>query len=176
MHTRSVHFLKHRLQSLELHIRHFLSKDTALQKIDVTRCKWALENYALDVYTFRKESRAREADRCKRAPTTLSQQIYPRNGGHPRHFLGNIMGYASHSHINDHLFPIKYCLLLAYMISVVSYYQLENKSSHLKKALLLPLPPSPACLFMVYMGFCKDILLVQTHHFVFTISSSRLLW
>ena len=39
-----------------------------------------------------------------RAPTTLGQQIYPRNGGHPRHFLGNIMGYASHSHINDCLF------------------------------------------------------------------------
>ena len=32
-------------------------------------------------------------------PTNLSQ-----NGGHPRHFLGNIMGYASHSHINDCLF------------------------------------------------------------------------
>ena len=49
----------------------------------------------------RKESRARGADRSKRAPTTLGQQIYPRNGRHPRHFLGNIMGYASHSHIND---------------------------------------------------------------------------
>ena len=36
----------------------------------------------------REESRAREADRSKRAPTTLGQQIYPRNGGHPRHFLG----------------------------------------------------------------------------------------
>ena len=35
-----------------------------------------------------KESRARGADRSKRAPTTLGQQIYPRNGGHPRHFLG----------------------------------------------------------------------------------------
>ena len=52
----------------------------------------------------RKESRARGADRSKRAPTTLGQQKYPRNGGHPRHFLGNIMGYASHSHINDCLF------------------------------------------------------------------------
>ena len=52
----------------------------------------------------RKESRARGADRSKRAPTTLGQQIYPRNGGHPKHFLGNIMGYASHSHINDCLF------------------------------------------------------------------------
>ena len=66
-----------------------------------------------------KESRARGADRSKRAPTTLGQQIYPRNGGHPRHFLGNIMGYASHSHINDCLF--QYFLLLAYTISVVSY-------------------------------------------------------
>ena len=43
------------------------------------------------------------ADRSKRAPTTLGQEIYPRNGGHLRHFLGNIMGYASHSHINDRL-------------------------------------------------------------------------
>ena len=50
------------------------------------------------------ESRARGADRSKKAPTTLGQQIYPRNGGHPRHFLGNIIGYASHSHINDCLF------------------------------------------------------------------------
>ena len=32
---------------------------------------------------------------AKRSPTTLGQEIYPRNGGHPRHFLGNIMGYAS---------------------------------------------------------------------------------
>ena len=46
----------------------------------------------------RKESRARGADRSKRAPTTLGQQIYPRNGGHPRHCLGNIMGYASQSY------------------------------------------------------------------------------
>ena len=52
----------------------------------------------------RKESRARGADWSKRALTTLGQQIYPRNGGHPRHFLGNIMDYASHSHINDCLF------------------------------------------------------------------------
>ena len=44
------------------------------------------------------------ADRSKRAPTTLGQQIYPRNGGYPRQFLGNIMGYASHSHMNDCLF------------------------------------------------------------------------
>ena len=51
-----------------------------------------------------RESRARGADRSKRVPTTLGQQIYPRNGGHPRHFLGNIMGYASHNHINDCLF------------------------------------------------------------------------
>ena len=51
-----------------------------------------------------KENRAMGADRSKRAPTTLGQQIYPRNGGHVRHFLGNIMGYASHSHINDGLF------------------------------------------------------------------------
>ena len=41
------------------------------------------------------------AYRSKRAPTTLGQQVYPRNRGHPRHFQGNIMGYASHSHIND---------------------------------------------------------------------------
>ena len=34
----------------------------------------------------RKDSRARGADRSKKAPTTLGQQIYPRNGGHPRHF------------------------------------------------------------------------------------------
>ena len=46
------------------------------------------------------------ADRSKRAPTTLGQQIYPRNGGHPRHFFGNIIGYASHSHINDCLFQL----------------------------------------------------------------------
>ena len=52
----------------------------------------------------RKDSRVREADRSKRAPTTLGQQIYSRNGGHPRHFLGNVMGYASHSHINYRLF------------------------------------------------------------------------
>ena len=52
----------------------------------------------------RKESRARGADRSKRAPTTLGQQIYPINEGHRRHFLGNIMGNASHSHINDCLF------------------------------------------------------------------------
>ena len=52
----------------------------------------------------RKDSRARGADRSKRAPTTLGQQIYSRNGGHPRHFLGNIMGYASHSLLNDRLF------------------------------------------------------------------------
>ena len=38
-------------------------------------------------------------------------------------------------------FPIKYCLLLAYMISVVSYQQVENKSLQLKRALLLPLLP-----------------------------------
>ena len=36
----------------------------------------------------RKERRARGADRSKRAPTTLGQQIYPRNEGHPRHFSG----------------------------------------------------------------------------------------
>ena len=54
-----------------------------------------------DTQGDRKESRARGADRSKRAPTTLGQQIHPRNGGHLRHFLGNIMGYASHSHIND---------------------------------------------------------------------------
>ena len=52
----------------------------------------------------RKDSRARGADRSKKAPTTLGQYIYSGNGGHPRHFLGNIMGYASHSHINDRLF------------------------------------------------------------------------
>ena len=34
----------------------------------------------------RKESRARGDDRSKIAPTTIGQQIYPRNGGHPRHF------------------------------------------------------------------------------------------
>ena len=34
----------------------------------------------------RKESRARGANRSNRAPTTIGQQIYPRNGGHPRHF------------------------------------------------------------------------------------------
>ena len=49
----------------------------------------------------RKDSRTRGADKCKRAPTTLGQQIYPRNGGHPMHFLGNIKDYSSHSHIND---------------------------------------------------------------------------
>ena len=69
----------------------------------------------------RKDSRARGADRSKRAPTTLGQQMYPRNGGHPRHFFGNIMGYAPHSHIRRLPSPIKYCLFLAYMISVVSY-------------------------------------------------------
>ena len=47
----------------------------------------------LDHQGRRKESRARGADRSKRGPTTLGQQIYPRNGWHPRHFLGNIMGY-----------------------------------------------------------------------------------
>ena len=52
----------------------------------------------------RKDSRARGADRSKKAPTTLGQYIYSGNGGLPRHFLGNIMGYASHSHINDRLF------------------------------------------------------------------------
>ena len=52
----------------------------------------------------RKESWARGADRSKRAPPTLGQQMYPRNGGHPRHIFGNIMGYASHSHINHWLF------------------------------------------------------------------------
>ena len=52
----------------------------------------------------RKESRAGGPTGAKRAPTTLGQQIYPRNGGHPRHFFGNIMGFASHSHINDCLF------------------------------------------------------------------------
>ena len=52
----------------------------------------------------RKDSRAKGADRSKRAPTTLGQQIHSRNGGHPRHFLGNIMGYASQCHINDRLF------------------------------------------------------------------------
>ena len=52
----------------------------------------------------RKESRAKGADRSNRAPTTLGQQIYLRNGGYPRHFLDNIMGYASHSHTNDCLF------------------------------------------------------------------------
>ena len=52
----------------------------------------------------RKDSRARGADRSKRAPTTLGQQIYSRNGGHPTHILGNIVGQASHSHINDRLF------------------------------------------------------------------------
>ena len=57
-----------------------------------------------DMQGRRKESRARGADRSNTAPTTLGQQIYPGNGGYPRHFLGNIMGYASHSHINDCLF------------------------------------------------------------------------
>ena len=52
----------------------------------------------------RKDSRARGDDRSNRAPTILGQQIYSRNGRHPRHFLGNIMGYASHSHVNDRLF------------------------------------------------------------------------
>ena len=50
------------------------------------------------------KKKGKGADRNKGAPATLGQQIYPRNGGHPRHFLGNIMGYASHSHINDCLF------------------------------------------------------------------------
>ena len=52
----------------------------------------------------RKESRARGADRSKRALATLGQQIYARSGGHPRHFFANIMGYAPYSHINDCLF------------------------------------------------------------------------
>ena len=52
----------------------------------------------------RKGSRARGADRSKRAPTTLGQQIYSRNGGHPRHFSENNMGHVSQSHINDRLF------------------------------------------------------------------------
>ena len=51
-----------------------------------------------------KDSRARGANRSKMALTTIGQQIYPRNGGHPRHFFGNIMGYASCNHINDYLF------------------------------------------------------------------------
>ena len=39
-----------------------------------------------------------------KSTATLGQQIYLRNGGNPRHFLGNVMGYASHSQINDCLF------------------------------------------------------------------------
>ena len=67
---------------------------------------WLLKGLAkLDnIQGRQKESRARGANRSNRAPTTLSQQKYPRNGGHPMHVLGNIMGYASHSHINDCLF------------------------------------------------------------------------
>ena len=66
---------------------------------------WSLKSeISSDKQGRRKGSRARGADRSKRAPTTLGQQIYPRNGGHPRHFLGNIVGYTSHSHINDCLF------------------------------------------------------------------------
>ena len=107
----------------------------------------------------RNESRARGADRSKRTPTALGQQMYPRNGGHPRHFLGNIMGYASHSHINDCLFQQ---ILLAFSLYDLRciIVTLENKSLHLKRALLLPLllqlkgrrgaccllPSSPACL------------------------------
>ena len=53
------------------------------------------------LYTRDLESNSVNVWRSKRAPTTLGQQIYTRNGGHPRHFLGNIMGYASHSHVND---------------------------------------------------------------------------
>ena len=65
---------------------------------------WPLHCEIWSIQGRRKEIRARGADRSKSATTTLGQQIYPRNGGHPRHFLGNIMGYASHSHINDCLF------------------------------------------------------------------------
>ena len=62
------------------------------------------ENVEQHVQGRRKDSRARGAGSNKRGPTILGQQIYPRNGGHPKHFFGNIMGYASHSHINDCLF------------------------------------------------------------------------
>ena len=40
------------------------------------------------IHARRKDSWARRADRSKRPPTTLGQQMYPRNGGHLRHFLG----------------------------------------------------------------------------------------
>ena len=70
-------------------------------------CMYLHMHYTL-MYTHiqgrRKDSRARGVDRRKRASTTLGQQIHPRNGGHPRHFLGNIIGYASLSHVNDCLF------------------------------------------------------------------------
>ena len=65
----------------------------------------------------RKDNRARGADRSKKAPTTFGQQMYPRNGVHPRHFFGNIMGYASHSHIN-------YCLSNQILL-VFSLYDLR---------------------------------------------------
>ena len=81
--------------------------------------------------------------------------MYSRNGGHPRHLFGTIMGYASHSHIND-------CRLQS-NVAFFSLYDLRciivATGRHiiaLKRELLLPQlkdrrgarSPSPACLYM----------------------------
>ena len=89
----------------------------------------------------RNESRARGADRSKRTPTALGQQMYPRNGGHPRHFLGNIMGYASHSHINDCLFQQ---ILLAFSLYDLRciIVTIRKQIIAFKKGTFAPPPPS----------------------------------
>ena len=116
-----------------------------------------------------KDSRARGANRRKRAPTTLGQQMYPRNGGHLRHFFGNIMGYASHSHINDCLFQSNIaffslydlcCIILTTEMQIIAF----KKGTFAPPALptgrhegcLLPLPPSPVCLAAIINQLQND--------------------
>ena len=87
-----------------------------------------------------KDSRARGADRSKRAPTALGQQINSRNGGHPMHFLGNIMGYASHSHINDRLFQ-SYSLACSLYDLLCIILTIRQQVIAFKKSTFAPLLP-----------------------------------
>ena len=113
----------------------------------------------------RKDSRAKGADRSKWTPTTLGQQIYPRNGGHPRHFFGNIMGCASHSHVNDCLFQSnipcfslydRRCIILTIRKQIIAFkkgtFAPPAPPTERQEGRLLPLPPSPACLINPLYG------------------------
>ena len=69
--------------------------------------------------------------------------MYPRNGGHPRHFLANIMVYASHSHINDCLFQSNIVLTIRKQIIASKKGTFDPPDPQTERQEGRLLPPAP---------------------------------